>query len=91
MEVTGDEVLEWIDVHGWIISEWQRDLILRLDWSKPFEPLGPLRPEPRQPVQTRRVQRRRQTRAGRRRARKLPQPRHLAITDELTRQPQRRS
>lgn len=82
--MTGDEVLEWIDVHGWIVSDWQRDLIRRIDWSEPFKPLS-LRPEPREPVQTRRVQRRRQTRAERRRARRLPQRDHFVIIDELPR------
>jgi hypothetical protein len=86
MEVTGEEVLEWAERKGFILSEWQREMILRADWSKPFE-LHPLWPEPRKPVLTRRVQRRTQTRAERRRAGKLPQPGHLVIVDELTRQP----
>jgi hypothetical protein len=86
MEVTGAEVLEWADRTGLILSGWQRDLILRVDWSKPFEPLR-LWPEPRKPVLTRRVQRRRQTRAARRRARKLPQRHYLVTAHRLAGQP----
>lgn len=84
--MTADEVLAWIDVHGWIISDWQREMIRKIDWSEPFKPLS-LWPEPRKPVQTRRVQRRRQTRAERRRSRKLPQSGYVLIVDELARQP----
>lgn len=84
--MTADEVLAWIDVHGWIISDWQREMIRKIDWSEPFKPLS-LWPEPRKPVQTRRVQCRRQTRAERRRAGKRPQPRDFVIIDELARQP----
>lgn len=89
MDVTGKEVVEWAERKGFILTEWQREMILRADWSKPFElhPLYPLWPEPRKPVQTRRVQRRAHTRAERVRARKLPQPGNFVIVDELARKP----
>jgi hypothetical protein len=74
MAVTGQEVLEWAERSGFILTAWQRWAILHADWSKPFE-LHPLWPEPRKPVVTRRVQRRRQTRAERKR--------HFVIIDEL--------
>jgi len=86
MSVTGEEVLEWVERQGWIITPWQAELVRKADWSKPFEPLPP-RPKPRQPVQTRRVQRRRQSRAERVRARKPPQVGYVVIVDELAGQP----
>lgn len=86
MEVTGKEVLEWAARNGFILGEWQREMILRMDWNPGGQPLR-LRPAPRQPVQTRRVQRRSQTRAERRSARKVPQARYVVIMDELAGQP----
>ena len=75
MEVTGQEVVEWAERSGFILTGWQRRMILAADWSKPFE-LHPLWPQPRKPVQTRRMPRRRQSRAERKR--------HFVIIDELS-------
>jgi hypothetical protein len=66
--MTGDDVLEWMERNGFTVGEWQRDAIRRMDWSETSEG-GPLWPAPRKPVLTRRVQRRRYSRARRRAAR----------------------
>lgn len=83
MNVTGEEVVEWAERNGFILSKWQREAIRRYWDNGPLPP----RPEPRKPVQTRRAQRRRHTRAERRRPQKLPQARYFVIVDELAREP----
>lgn len=83
MEVTGEQVIEMCERSGLILGEWQREMIRRMGAFTPEA--GPLWPEPRKPVLTRRVQRRRQTRAERRRARQRPQPGNFLIIDELAR------
>ncbi len=88
MEITGEELIKMAERCGLFVTGWQREKILR---EAPYlwnadEPVR-LWPEPREPVQTRRVQRRRQTRAERIRARQRPQPGYFVIIDELPGQP----
>lgn len=86
--VTGEEIIEMAERCGLFVTGWQREKILREGpylWNAD-EPVR-LWPEPRQPVQTRRAQRRRRSRAERIRARKPPQVGYVVIVDELARQP----
>ena len=88
MEITGEEVIEMAERCGLLVTGWQREKILREGpylWNAD-EPAR-LWPEPREPVQTRRVQRRRHTRAERIRSRQVPQSGHVVIVDELAGQP----
>jgi hypothetical protein len=70
--MTGEEVLEWMEHAAYTVSGWQADLLRRTDWSQASdtEIERQLWPEPSTPVLTRRVQRRRYSRAARKRHRR---------------------